>query len=87
MKPKNISPYKGIRALIANKLTLSLVVLKNLTEGKKVNKRIIIKALKDLQKLEKLIAYADKRWIPRLEKLNSNKPEFKKSEEKDASAG
>ena len=62
MKLKEHSFYKEIRAHIANKLTLPLVVLKSLTEGKKINKRILASALRELQKLEKLIAYADKKW-------------------------
>jgi hypothetical protein len=60
MKSKNISPNQEIRALIANKLTLPLVVLESLKDGRKVNSRTINRAI---NALKDLIAYVDKKWI------------------------
>jgi predicted ribonuclease YlaK len=59
MRLKNISSYQEIRAYIANKLALPLVVLESLEKGKKVNNTTIATARNELKKI---IVYLDKKW-------------------------
>lgn len=69
MKTKTLSLYQKLRALVANKLTLPLIVLKSLHEGQKVDEKNIAKALSELSKLKKLIDFADREIEPEIEKL------------------
>jgi hypothetical protein len=59
MRLKNISLHQEIRAYIANKLNLPLIVLESLEKGKKVNNSTIIAAKNELKKI---VAYLDKKW-------------------------
>ena len=78
MKLKDISPYQKIRALVANKLTLPLTVLKALNEGQKVNKKNLTSALNELERLKRLIAFADKEIEPKIEELLKDSSKYEK---------
>lgn len=57
---KGNSLKQDFRAFIANKLTLPLVVLESLKQGKKINNRIIAESIGELKKI---VAYLDKKWM------------------------
>jgi hypothetical protein len=60
MRLKNISSYQEIRAYIANKLALPLVVLESLEKGREVNNCTIAAAKNELKNI---VVYLDKQWI------------------------
>lgn len=60
MKIRGISQRQEIDASIANKLTLPLVVLEAFKQGKKIDKKTIAKAIKELKSIAALFG---KQWI------------------------